>query len=330
MKLQSVTLIAAIFANNALAAPSDLALAPRGSTLEKRQNWVPYQEFPPYVGEFKPWKHVGCWSSEVWMPFDANMCSCQNSPDKQVFSIEKCMAACKGGGFRYAGIKGENSEKKCYCASGVSEDTKNSNLNKCSIPCDEDPCYKDFDASKALDKYIPIGCFYFYAGVILSEQSNVSGDNLSIESCLESCVAKGVAYVALTASGPAIGQGDSGNQCWCGGKIAPRWAQRHKDNPGPDANMCTTLCSATAKVQGSISKDDYQYCGNAWYASIYYNSDLDFSDTCDWGETTSLQSTSKATSSAKAGAYSVSTAKSTAKTTSTPAKKKKNPKRSKN
>jgi len=292
------------FAASALAAPG--ALIPRGGDLRKR-TYPPTWYFPPYNGTFSTWQSVGCYSGDVALTYNTGMCSCQNAAwtaakGEMPFSMEKCFAYCKGAGFRYAGIKGDSGVKSCWCGSGVSDDDKLTSEAKCDVPCGEgeggadnkynvgkcggkttysvwkDPCYKPFDKDTAAGQYDYVGCFYYYDGSILGYYSGEQSDNLSVDSCLELCASKGYAYAGMAASW--LGTDSRGDQCWCGGKIADYWITRHKAYP-VDNNQCTILCSASAKVQASIGKDEYQYCGNAWYMSIYFNGNLAESDNCD-------------------------------------------------
>ncbi|KAK6363126.1 hypothetical protein TWF730_000575 [Orbilia blumenaviensis] len=269
-------------------------LVPNSSGLQRR-GWNHAQSFPAFVGPFTAWKHVGCYSTDVALTFDTGICSCSNNAVNKVFTMEKCFALCKGAGFRYAGIKGANGAKHCWCGSGVRDDDKLSSTSRCDAPCGEgegdttkeyatnqcggknaysvwkDPCYKSkWDADEAAMGYRSVGCFSGAGGWVLStHMKSVSGDNLSIDSCVEACARDGYAYAGPT----------NGWDCYCGGRIAPHFADLHMKNPGHN-NWCTKLCSATAKVQWSIPKEEYQYCGNAGYYSIYFNPDLAETEKC--------------------------------------------------
>ncbi|KAK6540747.1 hypothetical protein TWF694_008138 [Orbilia ellipsospora] len=292
------------FTTTVLAIPADVI--PRNSFSLEKRTYPPTWYFPPYNGTFTPWKPVGCYAGESPLTYNTGMCSCQNAAwtpaaGAMPFSMEKCFAYCKSAGFRYAGIKGNSAAKSCWCGNGISDDDKLSTTSKCDVPCGDgeggkdydinqcggattytiykDPCYKDYDADTEITKYEYVGCFWYYDGTILGYWIGTVSDNLSVDSCIEHCAGKGFAYAGMAASG---GTPPSGNQCWCGGKIAQAQIDRHKAYPA-DNNQCTTLCSASAKVQWSISKDDYQYCGGPWYMSIYFNANLAESETCEAG-----------------------------------------------
>ncbi|KAF3925714.1 hypothetical protein AA313_de0205671 [Arthrobotrys entomopaga] len=294
---------AIMLATSALAVPS--ALVPRGGVLQKRTH-PPVWYFPPYNGTFTPWKPIGCYSGDTGLTYNTGMCSCQNTAWKtgpMPFNMETCFAYCKSAGFRFAGIKGAAQAKSCWCGNGVTDDDKLSNNAKCNVPCEaaeggkdydpnmcggsttytiyKDPCYKDYDVDKEITNYEYIGCFYYYDATILGYYIGVQSDNLSVDSCIEHCAGKGYAYAGMAAS--AYSASDvRGDQCWCGGKIATAWITRHRAYP-QDNNQCTVLCSATKKVYQAISKEDYQYCGGAWYMSIYFNGNLAESETCEIG-----------------------------------------------
>ncbi|KAF3933805.1 hypothetical protein ABW20_dc0107116 [Dactylellina cionopaga] len=301
MRSKTLAISTAItFATTTLAVPASFVI-PSSYGIEKR-SWTKQQHWPTYNGTFAPWKPVGCYSAEVALTYDTGMCSCMNAGYTGTdlpFTMEKCFAMCKGAGFRYAGIKGQSDGKSCWCGSGVSDNDKLSNVAKCDVPCDrtqgdpkkgftpsmcggkttysvwKDPCYKSFDKDEAPANYEYLGCFWAGSGWLLSEYSaEVSGDNLSTESCVQYCAENGYAF-----AGPYYW-----NQCYCGGKLAPYYAQWHKDHPEDNAK-CTSVCSASAKIKGSIAKEDLQYCGAVGAYSVYYNRDLDYSETCEGGET---------------------------------------------
>ncbi|KAF3928081.1 hypothetical protein AA313_de0202773 [Arthrobotrys entomopaga] len=305
--MRVISLIAAsaiAFTTTVLAIPADVI--PRHSFALEKRTYPPTWYFPPYNGTFTPWKPIGCYAGESPLTYNTGMCSCQNAAwtpaaGAMPFSMEKCFAYCKSAGFRYAGIKGNSAAKSCWCGNGISDDDKLSTTTKCNVPCGEgeggkdydvnqcggsttytiykDPCYKDYDGDAEIANYQYVGCFWYYDGTILGYWIGTQSDNLSVDSCLEHCSSKGFAYAGMAASGTTP---PSGDQCWCGGKIAKAQIERHKAYPA-DNNQCTVLCSATAKVQYSISKDDYQFCGAAWYMSIYFNANLAESETCDAG-----------------------------------------------
>ncbi|KAK6525463.1 hypothetical protein TWF694_005599 [Orbilia ellipsospora] len=313
MKVVVIGITAITFATTAFAVPSNLESS-HNHELEKRTAITTY--FPPDTSEFTQWQYQGCYDTNVDLTYDTGLCSCMNAkwkPTKKAptapFSMEKCFQACKGAGFRYAGIKGGMGAKKCWCGSGIEDGDKLSSDSNCNAPCAEsegactsgssydnnkcgsanaysiwkDPCFKPYDADSASGNYTYSGCFYFQGwGTILTElQKDESGDNLSQDSCIEACAGKGYAYAGMSASKAAAGW--TGNKCYCGGKIAQQWITRHENHP-LDNSKCTVLCSATAKVHKSISKDSYQYCGGDWYMSIFFNEDLTTSETCSPGQ----------------------------------------------
>ncbi|EPS41022.1 hypothetical protein H072_5095 [Dactylellina haptotyla CBS 200.50] len=290
----------------------EISFAEENHVLKKRGYWYwddKTKFFPIISLEFPAWKYVGCYSADINFHYNTQMCSCMNPKWNKIgerpFSMNKCFAMCKAAGYRYAAIKGGNGAKNCYCGNDVTDDTRLSTESKCNLPCgnDEgdlakkydankcggtttwsvwkDPCFKPFDLETAPGGYQYVGCFYFsHPGSVLTEYLPlISGDNLSIDSCIEACSALGFAFSGMTAAG---GQW-LGNQCWCGGKVTQAVRTRHSQYPA-DNIKCTYLCSATNKIKKSLGKDDYQYCGNVWYMSLYYNVDLDYAETCDAGD----------------------------------------------
>ncbi|KAF3901766.1 hypothetical protein AA313_de0203299 [Arthrobotrys entomopaga] len=302
--MRVLTLIASTaiaFASLALAAPN--TPMERGLQRLTKRTYPPTWYFPPYNGTFTPWEPVGCYSSDVQLTYNTGMCSCSNAAYTGAaagmpFTMQKCFAYCKGAGFRYAGIKGNDGAKACNvpCDPSEGDDTTGYDASKCgginAYSVWKDPCYGPYDLDSAVGGYSYAGCFYYYDGSILGYYIGTASDNLSIDGCVESCASMGYAYAGMAASEYSA-YSISGDQCWCGGKIAQYWITNHLANPG-DADKCNTLCSASAKVEASISKDDLQYCGGPWYMSIYYNPDLDSSQTCTPSNNTSSSSSSSA------------------------------------
>ncbi|RVD80822.1 uncharacterized protein DFL_008711 [Arthrobotrys flagrans] len=273
--------------------------------------------FPPVVPT-TPWKHIGCYSGEVPLTYHvADFCTCHNKPGAVTMTMEKCFASCKGAGFRYAGLKGNNGGKACWCGSADPSEYKLPNDNTCNVPCGEgegdsvkgynvnkcggkttysiykDTCYKKFDVDEAPLGYESSGCWSGHGGWLLAHaEKSVSGDNLSIDSCVEACSSNGYAYAGMR----------NGWECFCGGRLSPHFVDVHQKNPQHNT-MCTKVCSATWKVYATTPKEEWQYCGGDVYYSLYYNRNLDASTTCDADDdevtTTVKPATKTATKSTK-------------------------------
>ncbi|KAK6516626.1 hypothetical protein TWF506_006525 [Arthrobotrys conoides] len=280
---------------SAIALPPTNGLDPNTHSLNKRTATM-WTWFPPLVPE-TPWKHVGCFSGEVPLTYHvADFCTCHNKATDavKVMTMEKCFASCKGAGFRYAGLKGANGAKQCWCGSADPTEYKLGGLATCNVPCGDgegnlakkynenqcggistysiwkDTCYKKFDIEKAPLGYESAGCWSGNGGWLLAHfEKSVSGDNLSIDSCVEACSANGYPYAGMR----------GGWECFCGGRLSPYFVDIHQKNP-QHSTMCTKVCTATWKVYATLPKEEWQYCGGDVYYSLYYNRNLAASTTC--------------------------------------------------
>ncbi|KAK6509349.1 hypothetical protein TWF481_004101 [Arthrobotrys musiformis] len=283
--------------------PADRSVRPGLVGLEKRGwNWAavavaPPAQFPPHPGPFANWKHMGCYSNDAGFWYDTGLCACHPPAHAQHFTMDRCFAACKGAGFRYAGIKGTGAAKKCMCTSEDPSDFKFGSLSNCNVPCNEgdhaaskgylqnycgggntysvwrDPCFKKYNMKKAFSGYKPAECWWPLHGwwLLAVKDNAVSGDNLSIESCNEACANRGLAYAATY----------WGTQCYCGGKILQKHIDHHNLNPLNPNQYCNAKCSATAKTAHSTDVKFHQFCGGNGYYSLQFNKELFISDNCE-------------------------------------------------
>jgi len=58
-------------------------------------------ELPPCTSPFLPFVYTGCFQD----PSTPNALSFRSSLDTQSMTVEKCVAECKGNGYRYAGLE---------------------------------------------------------------------------------------------------------------------------------------------------------------------------------------------------------------------------------
>ncbi|KAF3316018.1 hypothetical protein TWF173_002798 [Orbilia oligospora] len=284
---------------SAAAFPPSSGLDLSTHSLNKRSGAGMWHWFPPADPNIQkhiaanPWKYVGCYSGQVPLTYHvADFCSCHNKGTSWEHNMEKCFASCKAAGFRYAGLKGLNGAKKCWCGSTDTIallDYKLGSENSCNAPCSDgegsltrkydinkcggvesysiwrDPCYKrEFDVNEAPLGYESAGCWSGHGGWLLAHfEKSVSGDNLSIDSCIEACSANGYPYAGMRA----------GWECFCGGRLAPHFVDVHQKNPNHNT-MCTKVCTSTWKVYATTPKEEWQYCGGDVYYSLYFNRKL--------------------------------------------------------
>ncbi|KAF3099962.1 hypothetical protein TWF102_005379 [Orbilia oligospora] len=282
---------------SAVALPPSNGLDLSTHSLNKRTATM-WTWFPPIV-HATPWKYVGCFSGDAPLTYHvADFCSCHNKPTDAVkhMSMEKCFASCKAAGFRYAGLKGPNGAKKCWCGSADPAEYKLPSTGTCNVACGDgegnlaskystnqcggqtsysiwrDPCYKrKFDIDNAPLGYESAGCWSGNGGWLLAHfEKSVSGDNLSIDSCIEACSANGYPYAGMR----------GGWECFCGGRLSPYFVDVHQKNPNHNT-MCTKVCTSTWKVYATTPKEEWQYCGGDVYYSLYFNRNLAAAEVCN-------------------------------------------------
>lgn len=152
-------------------------------------------DLPPCVSPFKPFVYSGCFQ-------DGNPAalSFRSDEDSQTMTVEKCMAECKGNGYRYAGLEYYG---VCFCGNTVAGAQLDE--SECSFPCTgdnsqtcggnnqlsvyQDPTFLPID-EVTVEDYAPLGCWSDDStqGRALSwPQDQVNGDSLTTESCLKAC-----------------------------------------------------------------------------------------------------------------------------------------------
>jgi len=161
-------------------------------------------ELPPCLSPFRPFVYTGCFE-DLHSP---NALTYRSSQNTQNMTVEKCVAECKGNGFRYAGLEyyGE-----CYCGATVNG-KQASSPSQCSFACtgnssqvcggnDRISVYQDptFPVSDdvTINNYVPLGCYTDNSplGKTLAwRMDNVDPNTLTPEKCLTACKAQGYPF----------------------------------------------------------------------------------------------------------------------------------------
>ncbi|KAH7328528.1 WSC domain-containing protein [Stachybotrys elegans] len=175
-------------------------------------------ELPPCVDPFKPFVYSGCYK-------DGSPAALEYSAPggNKNMTIEKCVAECKGNGFRYAGLKYYGN---CYCGSTVKSSTLDESL--CKLPCDgdksqtcggngalsvyQDPTFSTSVDDVTINNYKPIGCYTDNGagGRSLSWPQKMDEATFTPGKCLDACRQNGYPFAGL----------EYGRQCWCGSVLA--------------------------------------------------------------------------------------------------------------
>ncbi|KJZ74107.1 hypothetical protein HIM_06556 [Hirsutella minnesotensis 3608] len=240
---------------SALGAAAALALVPLS------QAWN--IQLPPCLDDFEPFVSSGCFE-------DGNSPALiyRSTLDQNQMTIEKCVADCKGNGFRYAGLKYYG---VCYC--GATVDTPQIEDSKCSLPCsgnNKETCggnnaisiWQDTTFPKAanevtVDDYVSLGCYTDDSsqGRTLSYPVKLDEANLSTKQCLAACQKQGF---------PLAGT-EFGGECWCGVVLGYNTAKvDDKECNMPCKGDSADTCGGRARLNVYVAKElkSLQPCGS--------------------------------------------------------------------
>lgn len=125
-------------------------------------------------------------------------------------TVEKCWAACKGNGFRYAGLL---YYEKCRCGGAIQGplNTGTTPSDTCSYKCDGnkdqicggsnkysvyvDPTYPSFDPTTAHTGYTAEGCYKEIPGkALVVPQEDMEPTTMTVDRCLRRCGSLGYAW----------------------------------------------------------------------------------------------------------------------------------------
>lgn len=171
---------------------------------------------PPCLDPFQPFVYSGCFQEAAntqILPFR----SPQSSDD---MTVEKCVAECKGNGYRYAGLVYYG---VCYCGQTVNgQETAES---ECNLPCNGDKTqtcggnsifsvYSDptFPVEEVtIEDYDTIGCWTDDSSMgraLTYRQDKVDGATLTTEKCLQACKDGGFPFAGTEFGGTCNGSCD--------------------------------------------------------------------------------------------------------------------------
>lgn len=164
---------------------------------------------PPCLDPFQPFVYSGCFlegSSQV-LPY-------RSPAPSDGMTVEKCVAECKGNGYRYAGLVYYGN---CYCGTTVLGTPAEE--SQCSYPCNgdssemcggdktfsiyQDPTFQPVEDATVED-YSPLGCWTDDSSLgraLTYRQDGVDGATLTTEKCLQSCRDGGFAFAGTEFGG---------------------------------------------------------------------------------------------------------------------------------
>ncbi|KND95181.1 putative fungistatic metabolite [Tolypocladium ophioglossoides CBS 100239] len=220
-------------------------------------------ELPPCLDEFKPFVNSGCFQ-------DGNPPALmyRSDQDQKTMTVEKCVAECKGNGFRYAGLKYYG---VCFCGATVNGPQVDD--SQCSFPCSgnktetcgsnkmmsvwQDPTFPKGPNDTTINSYESVGCYTDDSkkGRALSWPANLNATTFTTKECLTACEKEGFTFAGT----------EYGGQCWCGAVLA-------NDTAKVDDKECNMPCKRDAK----------DICGGRSRLSLYVAKDLESLEPCGY------------------------------------------------
>ncbi|KAL4726164.1 hypothetical protein ACLX1H_006841 [Fusarium chlamydosporum] len=238
------------------------------------QAW--HTEYPPCLDPFQPFVAAGCFQDGATGSSNGALIY-RSGQNQYNMTVEKCVAECKGNGFRYAGLKYYG---VCYCGSTVGGPQVDD--SQCSFPCTgdntetcgsdndlsiwQDPTFKTTDLGgvitnlpgtvQSIAGYKPNGCYTDNSskGHALAWPMDVDSSKMTPTTCLTACADQGFPLAGL----------EYGGECYCGNVLAN---DTIKANVGDCSMPCngdnTLLCGGSSRMSIYISNDllSLQPCG---------------------------------------------------------------------
>ena len=240
-------------------------------------------EFPPCLDPFQPFVYSGCYTDGV-EGTSAGALIYRSSQNQYNMTVEKCVAECKGNGFRYAGLKYWG---VCYCGSTVSGAQLTE--DQCDLPCSgnstqtcggdselsiwQDPTFKTTTilggALKVIADYQPLGCYTDNSpkGRALTWGMSMDGSTMTVTKCLNACSDQGFPLAGI----------EYGGECYCGNVLA-------NDTAKADPADCSMPCNGDSTFK----------CGGPSRLSVFVSTDLQSLQPCGWKPGSSQSSSSSA------------------------------------
>ncbi|TWU73628.1 hypothetical protein ED733_002615 [Metarhizium rileyi] len=218
-------------------------------------------ELPPCIEPFKPFVYSGCFQDS-----NNNALVFRSSLDQMDMTVEKCIADCKGNGFRYAGLEYYG---VCFC--GATVNGPQLDESKCSFPCSgnktetcggdkslsvwQDPTFSKSPSDVNVDDYKSLGCYTDDSskGRTLSYPVELDASTFTTKKCLAACEKEGFPFAGV----------EFGKECWCGVVLA-------NDTAKVDDTQCNMPC------QG----DSASTCGGRGRLSLWVAKDLESLEPC--------------------------------------------------
>ncbi|CAM1505383.1 Fc.00g110200.m01.CDS01 [Cosmosporella sp. VM-42] len=247
-------------------------------------------ELPACLDPFQPYIPVGCFQDTGTVP----ALMYRSSANNQQMTVEKCVAECKGNGFRYAGLKYYG---VCYC--GTTVNGPQTDDSQCNLPCSGDnteTCGGNDQLSvwsdptfvtgvHSIADYKPLGCYTDTSskGRALSWPMDLDSSTMTPSKCLTACGEGGFPLAGL----------EYGGECWCGMVLA---------NSTSIANSleCNMPCNG----------DPLSMCGSGGRLNVWISTALLSLQPCGWKPDSSSSATIISTTTVQPSSTAVSSTSS--------------------
>ncbi|KAL2256959.1 hypothetical protein VTK26DRAFT_841 [Humicola hyalothermophila] len=189
---------------------------------------------PPCLEPFQPFVYSGCFQEG-----NGQILPYRSHAPSDGMTVEKCVAECKGNGYRYAGLVYYGN---CYC--GQTVQGVQVTEDQCSFPCNgngtqtcggdktfsiyQDPTFQPID-EVTIEDYDPLGCWTddsTLGRALVYRQDQVDSATMTTEKCLQACRDGGFPFAGT----------EYGGECYCGVVIG-------NDTHAAPASECDMACN---------------------------------------------------------------------------------------
>lgn len=257
---------------------------------------------PPCLDPFQPFVYSGCFrdtGSPQILPYRSP------SPSDDM-TVDKCVAECKGNGYRYAGLVYHG---VCYCGQTVNGPQVEESL--CNMPCNgnssqicgsdnifsiyQDPTFQPIE-DVTIEDYDPLGCWTDDSSsgrALVYRQDQLDSATLTTAKCLQACRDGGFPFAGT----------EFGGECYCGVVIG-------NDTYAADASQCDMPCNGASSEK----------CGGRGRLNLFVADELKSLQPCGYeppvsSSTTLPPSSTTTSSSASSTSSTTTTASSSASST---------------
>ncbi|KAL2019677.1 hypothetical protein VTK56DRAFT_9296 [Thermocarpiscus australiensis] len=253
---------------------------------------------PPCLDPFQPFVYSGCFQDTG----NPHIFPYRSSAPSDGMTIDKCVAECKGNGYRYAGLVYYG---VCYCGQTVNGPQVDE--SQCNLPCNgnstqtcggndifsvyQDPTFQPVDDVTIAD-YHALGCYTDDSSLgkaLVYRQDQLDAATLTTEKCLQACRDGGFPFAGT----------EYGGECYCGVVLG-------NDSSVVSAEECNMPCNGNPG----------QTCGGPARLNLFVAHELQSLEPCGYEPPSSSSSTLPPASTTSSSSSTLSPPTSTTSSTS--------------